>query len=300
MAKARSHRPYSLPTVPSDAPAAGIPVEIHAEEKMHVPEMIFGHLLTSSNYDDDMNKVTGGRNGYGAKLANIFSKHFSVECVDSKRGRKFFMEWENNMMKRHEPVIKSVKVKNDYTRVSFTPDLKRFGMSSFDKDIIALFTKRVYDVAGCNPKVKVYLNDQLIKISSFEKYVELYFEKKEVPHVFQQINERWALCVALSPSGQFQQVSFVNSICTTKGGTHVKWITEKLTKELLPIVNKKNKGGAEIKAHQIKNYLWVFVNSLIVNPAFDSQTKETLTSQSSKFGSKCDIPTEFVDKGSRR
>jgi DNA topoisomerase-2 len=263
---------------------------------MHVPELIFGHLLTSSNYDDDMNKVTGGRNGYGAKLANIFSKHFSVECLDSKRKRKFFMEWENNMTKRHEPVIKSTAVKNDFTQVSFTPDLKRFNMTAFDKDIIALFTKRVYDIAGCNPKLKVYLNEQLIKISSFEKYVELYFEKKEVPHVFQQINDRWSVCVALSSSGQFQQVSFVNSICTTKGGTHVKYVTDKLTKDLMPYINKKNKGGAEIKGHQIKNYLWVFVNSLIVNPAFDSQTKETLTSQSSKFGSKCELPAEFVKK----
>ncbi len=56
----------------------GIPVEIHKEEKIYVPEMIFGHLLTGSNYDDDDKKVVGGRNGYGAKLANIFSHKFIV------------------------------------------------------------------------------------------------------------------------------------------------------------------------------------------------------------------------------
>ena len=52
----------------------GIPIEIHKEHKCYVPELIFGQLLTSSNYDDDEQKVTGGRNGFGAKLANIFSK----------------------------------------------------------------------------------------------------------------------------------------------------------------------------------------------------------------------------------
>ena len=54
----------------------GIPVEMHKEYSMYVPELIFGHLLTSSNYNDDDKKVVGGRNGYGAKLTNIFSKFF--------------------------------------------------------------------------------------------------------------------------------------------------------------------------------------------------------------------------------
>ena len=65
----------------------GIPVEMHSIEKLYVPELIFGTLLTSSNYDDDEKKVTGGRNGYGAKLCNIFSTEFSVQtaCSDSNR-----------------------------------------------------------------------------------------------------------------------------------------------------------------------------------------------------------------------
>ena len=68
----------------------GIPVEMHKKEQMYVPSMIFGHLLTSSNYDDKQKKVTGGRNGYGAKLCNIFSTHFTVEtaCSTSKKAFK--------------------------------------------------------------------------------------------------------------------------------------------------------------------------------------------------------------------
>ncbi|NXS20837.1 TOP2A topoisomerase, partial [Mystacornis crossleyi] len=65
----------------------GIPVVEHKVEKVYVPALIFGQLLTSSNYDDNEKKVTGGRNGYGAKLCNIFSKKFTVEtgCREYKK-----------------------------------------------------------------------------------------------------------------------------------------------------------------------------------------------------------------------
>src|SRR5690625_2082720 len=99
---------------------------------MYVPELIFGHLLTSSNYDDDIKKVTGGRNGYGAKLANIFSIEFSIETVDAKRGKKFSMTWNNNMTQRREPKLSSVRAKEDYTKITFKPDLARFGMEHLD------------------------------------------------------------------------------------------------------------------------------------------------------------------------
>ena len=68
----------------------GIPIEMHKVHGCYVPELVFGHLLTSSNYDDKQKKVTGGRNGYGAKLTNIFSKRFTVETQDSKKKKHYF------------------------------------------------------------------------------------------------------------------------------------------------------------------------------------------------------------------
>jgi DNA topoisomerase-2 len=82
-----------------------IPVQMHRVEKMYVPEMIFGHLLTSSNYEDEEKKVTGGRNGYGAKLANIFSTEFYIEIADATNKKILKMTWENNMINMGEPVI---------------------------------------------------------------------------------------------------------------------------------------------------------------------------------------------------
>ncbi|GMP68464.1 hypothetical protein CsSME_00028086 [Camellia sinensis var. sinensis] len=66
----------------------------------------------------------------------------------------------------------------------------------------------------------------------------------------------------------------------------------------MSIVNKKNK-NANLKAHAVKNHLWVFVNALIDKPAFDSQTKKTLTIRQSSFGSKCKLSQEFLKKVSK-
>lgn len=135
----------------------------------------------------------------------------------------------------------------------------------------------------------------------------------------EKVNDRWEICVSLS-EGQFQQVyimfssssssairfnvffcnqvSFVNSIATIKGGTHVDYVTSQITNYIVGIVNKKNK-TANVKTHNVKNHLWVFVNALIDNPAFDSQTKETLTLRQSSFGSKCELSEDILKKGMR-
>jgi DNA topoisomerase-2 len=94
----------------------------------------------------------------------------------------------------------------------------------------------------------------------------------------------------------FYQVSFVNSIATIKVGTHVDYITNQITAHVMSKVNKKKK-DANVKAHTVKNHLWVFVNALIDNPAFDSQTKESLTTRQASFGSKCDVPESMLKDG---
>ncbi|CAJ1958909.1 unnamed protein product [Sphenostylis stenocarpa] len=277
----------------------GVPVEIHQEEKVYVPELIFGHLLTSSNYDDNVKKTTGGRNGYGAKLTNIFSTEFVIETADGKRQKKYKQVFSNNMGKKSEPVITKCKAGENWTKVTFKPDLAKFKMDHLEEDVVALMKKRVLDMAGCLGKtVKVELNGQVIRMKSFRDYADLYLKSAEkskpvpLPRIHAKVGERWEICVSLS-DGQFQQVSFVNSIATIKGGTHVDYVTNQITNFVMSKVNKKKK-DASVKAHNVKNHLWVFVNALIDNPAFDSQTKETLTTRQTSFGSKCDVPESML------
>ena len=272
----------------------GIPVVIHSEHQIYVPELIFGHLLTGSNFDDEELKTTGGRNGYGAKLANIFSTEFVVETVDSKNGLHFKQTFTGNMSHRAEPVIKKTS-SSDFTSITFRPDLARFKMSSLDADIVSLLSKRVYDVAGTNSsgpnKISVSLNGQRIQVKSLQEYLEM-FVGLDPPLACGKVGDRWEIGIGAS-DGSFQQVSYVNSICTIKGGQHVNYIADQVIQRLALTVKKRNK-GAEIKNHQIKNHLSIYVNALIVNPAFDSQTKENLTTRPAAFGSTCVVPEKML------
>ena len=137
----------------------GIPIEMHKEHGMYVPEMIFGHLLTSSNYNDQDKKVTGGRNGFGAKLTNIFSTEFIVETGDSKKNKVYRQRFYDNMSKKEDPVLSANEYAMDFTKVTFTPDLAKFSMTHLEDDIVSLMTKRVYDMAGVtDSKIRVKLN----------------------------------------------------------------------------------------------------------------------------------------------
>lgn len=292
----------------------GIPVEIHTKEKIYIPELIFGNLLTSSNYNDNEKKVTGGRNGYGAKLCNIFSTEFKVKTADKFNGKVYTQTWHNNMSTVDDPVIKSTKVKTEYTEITFKPDLAKFGMDHLDADILGVLRRRVFDVSGSVRGVRVTLNGKTLKINNFKQYTELYvralqegqeessksvkkessedptstptppIEIKKQTIVYQTLNERWEIAFAAS-DGNFHQVSFVNSIATTAGGTHVDLIVNMLVNKIMEHIKKKHR-RAMIKPFQIRNNMFVFINCLIENPAFTSQTKEQLTTRPSQYGGK--------------
>ena len=276
----------------------GIPVEMHKEEGVYVPELIFGHLLTSSNYDDNEKKVTGGRNGYGAKLANIFSKEFVIETCDGSRERRYRQVFRNNMTEKCAPVVTKCKSTDNWTCITFKPDLEKFNMTCLEEDTVALMCKRVYDAAGnIGQNTKIFLNGERLKVKGFSDYVDLYLDGREnAPKIYQKVNDRWEVCVTISDSGNFQQCSFVNGICTMKGGTHVNAVADDVASKLLEKIKKKEKSCKNLKATHVKNHLWVFVNALIENPAFDSQTKETLNTRAANFGSKFEAPDSIIKK----
>ncbi|SPN98603.1 related to DNA topoisomerase II [Cephalotrichum gorgonifer] len=284
----------------------GIPVVIHATKKMYVPQMIFGELLTGSNYDDNEKKTVGGRNGYGAKLCNIFSTEFTVEVQDSENGKRYKQTWNDNMGKISKPKITSNKTAS-FVRITFKPDFKMFNMpDGIDDDLEALVYRRIYDMAGTVKGVKVYLNGELLKLKDFKSYCELYAKAISLERSAEEGGDpktavfmdkgvrRWEVGFTVS-DGAFQQISFVNSIATTTGGTHVSYITDQITNYILAHLNKKRKGHG-LKQNHIRNHLFVFINCYIDNPAFTSQTKEQMTTKVSQFGSKCALSEEFLKK----
>ncbi|CAE7816482.1 TOP2A [Symbiodinium sp. CCMP2456] len=266
--------------------------------QVYVPELVFGHLLTSDNYDDSSCKVVGGRNGYGAKLANVFSTEFKVETCDGKN--RFSQLYKSNMQVKGKPEILATKEKS-FTCITFKPDLAKFGMARLDEDIVSLLTKRVYDVAGSTAeRCSVFLNGEKLDVKNFRDYCDLYLLTRQgVPQIYEKCSDRWEICVSLTETG-FHQVSFVNSICTIRGGTHVTHVSDQVVEAILEKVRlqskEKMKGGVDVRPHHVKNHLWIFIKCLVENPAFDSQTKETLMTKQSKFGSRCELSEKFLSE----
>uniref|UniRef100_A0A6C0CT18 DNA topoisomerase (ATP-hydrolyzing) n=1 Tax=viral metagenome TaxID=1070528 RepID=A0A6C0CT18_9ZZZZ len=274
----------------------GIDIEKHASyNNVWIPELIFGELLTSTNYDPEQEKLWGGKNGYGAKLANIFSDEFIIETVDHRRSLIYKQRFYENMKKRETAKVKT-STKSPYTKIRFLPDYARFGLDGLTDDLYDLFRKRAYDAcATTDSTVSVYFNDEKLEAKDFEKYADLYIgNKDERPRAYESCSDRWEVIATYSESGQFEQISFVNGINTLRGGKHVEYLTNQITKKLSEMASSKKK--KEVKPQHIKDNLTIIVKAYIVNPAFDSQTKETLTTQASKFGSKCDLSDKFFDK----
>lgn len=269
----------------------GIDVEEHPSHKVPIPQLIFGELLTSTNYDPNEEKLWGGKNGYGAKLTNIFSKEFTIETIDHRRKKIYTQKFYDNMKKFDKPTIKA-STKVPYTKIRFLPDYARFGMRKLSDDMYELFKKRAMDAcASSDHTVAIYFNDAKLDIKSFEKYAELYIGTKEERPRAVESCDRWEIVATYSDNGQFDQVSLVNGILTQRGGKHVEYITNQITKRLAEMASSKTK--KDIKPQYIKDNLMVFVKALIVNPSFDTQTKDSLTTAVSKFGSKCELSDKF-------
>ena len=125
----------------------GIPIVIHPEHKIYVPELIFANLLTSTNYGDDK-RVTGGTHGLGAKLTAIFSKEMIVEIGDAKNKKSYYQVYKNNLSSISKPVIKKYNEKPGYVKITFTPDYPKFDYTKLDKFNRALIKKRTFDIAS--------------------------------------------------------------------------------------------------------------------------------------------------------
>ena len=271
----------------------GIDVEKHPTHKVWIPELIFAHLRTSTNYNKEEKKITGGKNGFGFKLVLIWSTYGKIETIDHIRKLKYVQEFENNLDIVHKPKI-TKNTSKPFTRVSFIPDYKRLGLSDLSQDMISLFQRRVYDIAGITPKdVKVKFNDNLIKTNDFKSYIQMYLDETQKKQmVFDNVNERWSIAVVLSP--EYKQVSFVNGIHTSKGGKHVEYIVNQITKKMVAYILQKKK--INVKPAIVKEQLFVFVNCSIENPSFDSQTKDYLNTSVTKFGSTCEVNSTMIDK----
>lgn len=278
----------------------GIPIALHKGEGVHVPELVLGTLMTGSNFDDEEVRLTGGRYGYGAKLTNIFSVEFSVETADRESGKLYRQTWRGNMSERTEPELLPLpKGEGDYTRVTFTPDLSRLGggkAGALDAGTLALMRRRVMDVAGTTAGVDVYLDGELLPANTFEDYMALYRDNGPTP-VYYRANASLEIGVSAVAEGAADgpaSVSFVNSMSTRRGGTHVNAVVEEFVTKLTALLRKRHP-SLGITPALVRRRLRVFVNCHVPNPSFDSQSKDRLDTPMEELGFKVNVPTRVVN-----
>ena len=277
----------------------GIDIAKHPEYNVWIPEMVFGHLRTSTNYNKNEKRIVGGKNGFGFKLVLIWSTYGKIETVDHIRGLKYVQEFHNNLDTIDPPTITKFTSSKPYTKVIFKPDYHRFGIQGLTPDMVSLLKKRVYDIGAVTDhsikKIKISYNNTLIPVKNFQQYIDLYIGAKDKSkRIYEHPDERWEYAVAMSPTHEYMQVSFVNGICTFKGGKHVDYITNQIVRKLCDYIEKKKK--VKVNSNSIKEQLLLFLRCDIENPSFDSQTKDYMNTPHAKFGSSCTVSDAFIEK----
>jgi DNA topoisomerase-2 len=253
----------------------GIDIELH-KEGVYIPELIFSQFLTSSNFDDNQKRLKAGMNGLGAKVVSTFSDYFLVETVS--KHTKYTQVFENNLTKIGQPVIEPTS-DPEGTTIVFKPDLKRFKTKSITPGTQRVLLKRMYDVAAWTPEsVKVYLNTTQIGITNFVDYVKLFLNSDQEKELVVVKSGTYNIALCSNVDETFQQVSFVNGVATSMGGTHVNAV---LNNPLKKVAEKVSFGSST--RTRIRDQLFVFVFALIENPEFKSQVKEELTTKLPPF-----------------
>lgn len=275
-------------TVTVENDGDGIPIELHKEHKVYAPELIFGHLLTSGNYDKTEEKIVGGKNGYGAKLTNIFSNKFTLSTRHPASGQRYTQVWQDHMASASKPTIVADKAVKGFVKITYEPDLARFPGLDLDAMVQVLHTRAIELAAMAGKEVKVSWNGTVVPTNTFEKFIHL-FIRDGTTHAYERCGERWEVGAVLArnlfaedDSPDDRHISFVNGINTRKGGKHVESVLKTVLGNFTEVAKKKK---IDIKPAQLKDSVVFFINATIVNPAFDSQTKETLTTPATKFGS---------------
>jgi DNA topoisomerase-2 len=267
----------------------GIPIEKHPEYKIYTPELIFANLLTSSNFSDTEERITGGLHGLGAKLSAIFSKKFIVKVW--YKNQYYEQIYENNLSIINKPVIE--KQKPPFIggiSIEIIPDFEKFGVSEFSDDMIKLIMRRVTDLTCLvRPNIKIILNNKELTIG-YENYLKLYKSQNDWLLGNCIKNNLWYFAIRFNDNiEQNHNISFVNSIFTSSGGTHLEYLLDLLLPKFQKLIDN------NITKKFLKENLTIFLVSSIINPSFNSQSKETLVLPVNNFGFTCSINTSFFD-----
>jgi DNA topoisomerase-2 len=246
-------------------------MDYYKDTKIRIPELIFGHLMTSTNYNDKEQRFTSGRNGLGINCTNIFSKKFSVEIFDSKLEKMYTQTWRNHMRQCEEPKIKSKKGKDSYVKVKWIPDLTLFGcITRIPPTMMKMFYKYCVDISAIT-RIPVKMNSKKIIVKQFIDYVRMYPNINE--HIILSKTPDMEIILTNASRLGYQEIVFTNGIHNRSGGTYVDTIMNEILRQVkISLTSKKQ--SCSITNRELKEYFQIFVNAKLENPEFNNQSKE--------------------------
>lgn len=258
-----------------------IPIEVHKKYKIYVPELIFGTLLSGSNYDKTKARTGTGVNGLGVKLVNIFSQKLSIDIGNHHQHQRYQQEWSNHMKVRSEPCITPYEG-SSYVQVTYHLDFAYFKYTEYPQEAFALFA---YDAinASFTTKIPVIFNEKTFDFSNIVNYAQLYNLPIENHLVHHQDNSKMDICILDTPD-EGKCVSFVNGMITRDGGVHVNVVSKTIFSFILEAVNKSLAGKKDLKGRKkltltdIKPHLSFIISCWLLNPQCSGQMKSCLTS----------------------
>ena len=274
----------------NDGPGIEISKKKNIQDKeMYSPQFIFAEFLTGTNFDDTQERVVGGQNGVGAKIAVVFSIIFTVETLDKVTNQLYKQNFLDTLLSISEPEIKSVPPnRKSYTKIRFLPNYSDFSIdiNEFLPTLKALLEVRMWQAAAYTP-IKISYNGSVIPYKNFKTYCEMF---SNVPVYYTKLQGPdgkmpWEVCFAIS-DGKSRDVSIVNGIFLPRGGTHINHLQNLLTKAIQTKIDKiVKKIQVKFNKNNISNNMFLFMCGPIPSPTFSSQTKEALCNPIEKFAS---------------
>lgn len=248
-------------------------------ESIPGPVAAWTRTKAGGNFGNDAERTTGGMNGVGSSLTNFFSTWFEGITSD---GKNTVTVTCNDNAENINFSIKKSKLKG--TQVSFVPDFDCFDCTGIDKTIQDIIQDRLMTLSIIFDKIAFKFNGKKIQ-GNFKKFASQFGEK-----VITMENDNVSVAFATSPDG-FRHLSFVNQIHTKVGGSHIDWLMDEISNELIPAIKRKYR--IEVTKARIKECLTalVFIRNMS-NMKFDGQTKERLTNTWGEIKSHFDIDTK--------
>lgn len=291
-------------TVYNDGATIPIKKASPPNDDIYIPELVFTRMRAGSNFNDNVKRTYGGRNGVGCKLAAIFSTEFIIRVCDNNKLYTQVVTGNDKCI--NKPTIQKFN-HCDFVQITFKPDFSRLNCKRIDNMTKKVIYKRVHDASYL--PICFSINGKPLPKCNWDQfccsYPSMYNKDMRTPIVtYEDPISRWRVGLAVADKGT--HTSFVNYVNTEEGGKHVDCIISQITDYInTNVVSEATKAAKAIKGKgkakaktvkptttkattskpkaaytttQVKSHMMLYLSAIVVNPEFDSQSKVKLSS----------------------